>query len=491
MRKIVKIGLFAIFLSLLYSICWYIATINLCSEINKQVQTNITTEILGSSVTFTFKKATPYGFPFKIGCRIIGLNEDTDNYAISHNGIIVFGYDILNKGLFFSNNGESFAKIKPQVSGFGAKVTSNNSYFFKLPISKKLLSVINKNATGIELVNFIKSIEINAKNVQAHDLIDNSLIFDHELTKAKLSWERNYYYRDLEDVNNHIPPKYNLNLDMIIKNVVNNKKIIAPFSLVYFLLPNNKFEVNIVAELNTKAQKADFLDVFQNSSINFQKFTYNGLTAKSDFKGLMAIETSGGRESAVFDFVLVANFNSLELAKIYSEKFYPYFVTNKVTKFQEQQHKDWLAKLQNNQYELNIAADGNYVFSRKLKNLNLESLKITLNDTGFNFHGQSSFSSPIDWYADGNLILFNYPQIVTSAMGIISKYQQPSNHTISPKLEDDIKYLLRQISNHPESNNNDLAIDFQLSHNLSNSKIGNLPLGLFLENYSKILNHKN
>jgi hypothetical protein len=491
MRKLVKISLFVIFLVFLYSILWYIGAINLCSQINKYAKKDIAGRVMGADTVFSFSEVAPYGFPFKVGCKIIGLNEDTDSYAISHNGVVVFGYDLLKKGLFFSNNGSSTAKVKPQVSGFGVEVFSNNSYFFKMPISKKLLKAIDKKASTLELLNFIKDIEINAKNIQAHDLIDNSLIFDHESTRAKLSWDRNYYYRSLEDLTNHIPPKYNLDVDVTIKNVVNNKKIIAPFSPVYFFLPNEKFKISIIAELSTKAQKADFIDIAQNFSIHFQKFDYSNSSVKSNFKGLVSLETLNAQENAVFNFTLAANFTLPELLKMYWERISPHFASDfnddQATILQEQ--KDLLAKLQDSQYELNIEADGDYAFGKKLKNLHLESFKFILNDSGFNLHGYSSFSSPADWYADGNVILFDYPNMVVNFIGILNKHRK--NRPLFDKIsQSDIEHLLRQISNHPESISRDLAIDFQLSHNVNSSRIGKLPLGLFLENYNKILNPK-
>jgi hypothetical protein len=502
MRKIVKISLFAIFFALLYSIFWYIATISLCSQVNKHAKSAIATQIMGANVTFSFEKVTPHGFPFKIGCKIIGLHEDTDSYVILHNGIVVFGYDILKKGLFFSNNGQSIAKIKPEVSGFGVKVISNNSYFFKMPISTRLLRILNKDTAEFEWFNFVKNIQINAANIQAHDLIDNSLIFDHELTRAKFSWEGDYYYRTFEDLQNHIPSKYSLNLDVIIKNVVNNKKIIAPFSPVYFFLPNSKFDVSIIAQVDTKAQKANLLDIVQNSSVNFEKFEYSDSSVSSDFKGLLSLEASDARESGVFNFTLAANFNSLELARIYSEKIWPQFADDlDGPAVMSQDQKDWLANLQNTQYELNMIAHGDYAFGKKLKNLNLESLQFVLNDTGFNLHGKSSFSSELNWYVDGNLILFNYPAIVASLIDTANKYKQynissggnaNSENVVKNIMQSEgaINNLLKQISNHPESISSDLAIDFQFSHNLNSSKIGSLPLGLFLENCSKILNPK-
>jgi hypothetical protein len=270
-------------------------------------------------------------------------------------------------------------------------------------------------------------------------------------------------------------------------------------------LPNSKFDVSVIAQLDTKAQKANLLDIVQNSSVNFEKFDYSDASVSSDFKGLLSLDASDAKERAVFNFTLAANFNSLELARIYSEKIWPQFADDlDGPAVMSQDQKDWLANLQNTQYELNMIAHGDYAFGKKLKNLNLESLQFVLNDTGFNLHGKSSFSSWLDWHADGNLILFNYPALVASFIDTVKKYKQynvssdandanPKSNSVVNNIiqsEDAINNLLKQISNHPESISSDLAIDFQLSHNLKSSKIGALPLGLFLENYSKILNPK-
>jgi hypothetical protein len=431
----------------------------------------------------------PHGFPFKFGFKVINLTEETEGYITSHKGAVAFGYDLLKSGIFFSNNGESVVRVKPQVSGFGARVISNNEYFLKLPFSNKLFKTLQKNSDPFELVNFVKNIEIKAQNVKAYDLLDSALIFDHEATYINLTWDRSYYYTNLESLINNIPSKYNLIAHTKIKDIATQKNVIAPPSYVYFILPNNKFDAEIKAELTTKAKQARLIDIVPNSSINVEKFIFNSEAINSDFRGTIALEKQDSRENGNFDFTLSLKLNKLGLLQLYSELQKKYFLQyNKPDIINENKE---LFDLLQNQYSLEFSTNSSYTFTKKLKNFNIENLSLMVNDDiGFNLKGQNSFSSLQDWYFEGNVLVFNFEAIVNNTFSLLAKYGK-FEPGIMNGLRESIKLLLRGISEHPSSNSQDLLIDLHLNHSINNSKIGNVPLTVFLENYKKIFNAQN
>jgi hypothetical protein len=479
-----------------YAIFWYVIAIKICASINKSAKDNSNNiTLLHHTWNITFDKVLPYGFPFKIGCKFVNLTENAEEFSTSqkyittHKGLVTFGYDLIKGGLFFSNNGESVVKIKPQVSGFGVRVVADNSYFFKLPLSKKLFQYLRENVRSFELmdfvrstdsfelINFIKNLEIKAKDIKAYDLVDNTLIFDHESTKLNLAWDHSYYYKNFDELINNIPQKYNLNARIIIKEVASNRKIIAPYSPIYFILPNAKFETDLIAEITTKVKRADLKEISENIGINVEKFHLITPLISSDFHGIITTEDFGSRKSGIFNFVLDLTLNKLDELNAY---------LNALSADLRKEVEPILSSASGG--FLHFVADGNYTFGQKLKNLNLESLNLLINDkVGFNIKSKSSFSSINDWYLEGNILVFNFEDIVNQVFYLFGKYEKFDEKQLND-LKEPTKLLLRGISSYPVSESQNLAIDFQLSHNIGTSKIGNIPIRLFLESYSKIIN---
>jgi hypothetical protein len=483
MRKISKAFLITCLIAAIYAIGWYVLAINICAEMNKYIRENnkIVVDIFGSKSTILYDKVAPYGFPFKIGMKFINLVEDTGLEVINHKGLVTFGYDLFRGGVFFSNNGESIVKIKPQVSGFGVRVVSRNELFLKLPLSRKIFKIVGQEGREFEFINFIKGIEFRAYDVKAYDLLDDTIVFDHDYTHLSLEWERSYYYKNLQDVLSNIPQHYKIKADVKINEIAANKSIIAPPSIIYFLLPSAKFETEIALNVTTKAKNADMVEFLQSMIADVQKFNFISPAIDSKILGIVALDDSETRKNCKFNFAVNATINHLkDIAS--TLKNYKFFTNeSRILSGANGLFDQWP-----DNYSVEFATEGNYMLSPKLKNLNFDNLDLRFEDDfAMNFKSQSSFSSMNNWYIEGTLIISNFEKISNLvALLLLKNKKEP---LMFKNVKEAINIALRSISLHPESNSPDLSIDFQLSHNLGASKISNMPLKLLVEKYYKLL----
>ena len=491
MKKIVKVGLFLFLLIIIYAIAWYAGALKLCKNINalKEDNNSLIFTVLDEPILVSFDKVVPYGFPFKFGVRFINLAEESkepitsQKYTISHKGIVSVSYDLLKQGMLFANKGDSVVRIKPFSSGFGTKITSDNACFIKMPLTIKLLKQISNFKELFELVNFIKNIQITANNVKAYDLIDNRLLFDHEATKIVLGWHKTKYYLSFEDFQQNIPDQYLLDMQIDIKQAADDKKIIAPISLVYFILGNHSFKIMTNFSFSTKAKTFNLSQMISQMQFRINNFSFNNNVLDTKIDAEINNDEQTEQKNCTFKF----NLDFLLKDTLYfKDKFASIsaLLSNKINMLEnEQLFNDLLSEPPS----FNISSEGNYSFGKSIKNINLDSLYFAVNDDmAINFKGHSSFASIRNWYVDSNILLYNFEKIIDLIANFLVKYRSYNSAMIDIQKED-FKLLLRGVSAYPASNSQDLSINLQLSHDLNNSKIGNIPLRIFLSNYQKAL----
>jgi hypothetical protein len=498
MREAIRVILFLSLFAIIYSISWYIVAISLCTNINQLLKDNdkkITIDFLREPVSFSLDKVLPYGFPLKMGVKFINLEEEsTDNftnqkYLTSHKGLVTLTYDFIKGGFVFSNTGESLVKLRPLASGFGVKVNSDNSYFVKIPWSAKLIQAFRGGIEVFELINFVERVDVKATKVKAYDLVNDAMIFDQDVSEISFSWQNAQYYKNLEDLNSNIPKNYNLKINTVINEAAGNKKIIAPPSFVYFLLHKMIFTANVDVNFDTKANKSDINEVLNNSSITFKRFDFSTPLLKANFIGGLSAESFEVGKNYTFD-------GNLDLTLDKLENIEPYLIS--LNSLLQKEHSVYLFKddkklgdLLNGPCSFKLNTAGSYSFNKKLKNLSLESFYFMLNDNfGFNVRGQSSFASIRDWYLEAGILVYNFAQMIDKTADFLVKYQDYDPSVVNGAKES-VKLLLRGVSSNPASDSKDLALDLQFSHNINASKIGNIPLKFFLENYNKTLQSAN
>src|SRR6476659_185667 len=169
MRRIIRFSFVILFLLIFYSVAWYVMAVNLCKNLG-HYSSDLQIKLLGQNIKFTLQEIVPYGFPFRLGCKVKGLQEEGPDYFIKHNGVITIGYDLARVGLFFENIGQSIAQPKLKEENFGTKIDASCSYFFKLDSIAALRLAIAEGMKGISLfnlVNFIDWAQVMAKGVRA------------------------------------------------------------------------------------------------------------------------------------------------------------------------------------------------------------------------------------------------------------------------------------------------------------------------------------
>jgi hypothetical protein len=469
----------------------------MCNILNAALRENgnkITISSFGNEGSdFSVDKVVPYGFPFRVGMKFINLQEESteiltqQRYVTSHQGLVTLTYDLLKGGFILNNSGESLVKIKPMASGFGVKVISDNSCFIKIPLSTVLVKLLMGRVSLFELVNFIQWVDVKSSGTKAYDLVNDVMIFDQEVNNMSFSWKGAQYYKTVEDFNSNIPKQYSFKLETKINQSSNDRKIIAPPSLVYFLLSKIVFNANVDVEFETKATKANLDDLFFNSTIKVKQFDIQSSEMSSNFSGSL---TSEGFESNK-NYIFAAN---LELIFKNLESLQPYLI-NLSSFVNSVSHapvslfgdKERLQNLLKGSYSFKLNTAGSYSSNKKIKNLNLETFYFMINDDiGFNARGQSSFSSAKDWYLDSNVLIYNFAKIVDEASDLLVSYEGYNPASVK-NFKEPLKLLLRGVSSNPMSSGKDLVLDLKISHDINSSKIGKIPLGLFLENYDKAL----
>ena len=503
MRTIFRIVLTIVLISIIYAIIWYVIAIDLCSNINNLREgdkKNFSVEILNQEMSFSFDKVVPYGFPFKLGVKFINLCEESiepltqQKYITNHKGLVTVSYDFLKSGFVFSNKGESLLRLKPVSSGFGVRIISNNSYFAQMPLSKDLLNICKNQSQAFELINFIKTIQIKASGIKIYDLVNNTLLYDHKNTDIELSWDRSTYYTTLEEFKNNIPKSYDLTLNLDISKVSQEKKIIAPFSLIYFLLGNSEMKATLQANLQTNGKTLELKEISDNMNLNIKKLDLLTPQAKVNFVSNIILDNNSLQENCSFQFDLDIDFYKIQFDQFLMNKFfeqiskkYAIYSSNNFLSESFSQKSPIQIKL-DQPYNLRFSTDGNYLLSKKLKNLNLKTFYIMLNnETGLNIKGHHSFITHNNWYIDVNLLLYNYKKMTDSIINLCVKYKKFDSLAID-NINKSVNLLLRSISSYTTSNSHDLSIDIQLSNDISSSKIGHMPLSLLLEKYKSLNN---
>jgi hypothetical protein len=314
------------------------------------------------------------------------------------------------------------------------------------------------------------------------------------MTDIELSWDRSIYYKTLEELKTNIPKSYDLALDLQIEQVTKEKKIIAPFSLVYFLLGSSEVKAALQASFQTKAKMAEIKEIFDSMDLHIKKLDLVTPQAKVNFVSKVSLENIDSQENCSFNFDLNVDFYEIQFDQFLINKAleqvrkkYGLYSSGDAFNQLQESKSPMLIKL-DQPYNLHLSTDGNYLLGKKLKNLNLKSLYLMLNDeAGFNIKGHNSLISHNNWYVDVNLLLYNYEKITDAIINFYIKYKKFDTLAID-NINKSVNLLLRSISSYTTSNSQDLSIDIQLSNNISTSKIGNVPLSLLLENYKSLNN---
>lgn len=486
MKRVAKYSLIFLILISLYSISWYVLSWILCKELGRY-SSELKVRLINTDVTYSFQKAMPYGFPFKIGAKIIGLHEDAQTYHTSHEGVVTLGYDLIKQGAFFENIGQSTARVKPFDSGFGSVVNIDSSYFVKLGLIKTFYQLSIKQIPIFELVNFIDYIRFASKNARVYDLTNQELIFDHDFIKFSLNWDKSKYYHSLDEMLKDIPDNYSINVQVAIGEVAPRRAVIAPLSLVYLSLPPiDNVNINFVANLATNKINPTPADLLNNFKLNIQALELDGKDASGKVKLSTEVQRSQQNEDGSFDIEADLNFKNLHNLTKYLE------LINKQSPELEILKNQDLIQILEQPYDIKTSISGKYKLSPKINKLTIDNLDFMLDDIGFNLKADTALSDAKQWHFDGSLLLLKPDSVLRKIMAIAAIYTKADIGERERRVSDTVR-ILKAISNHPTSESRDISIDFSFSNDMNSSRIGTIPLKFFknIDTFKQFFNQGN
>ncbi|WP_375318771.1 hypothetical protein [Candidatus Tisiphia endosymbiont of Oplodontha viridula] len=482
---------------LIYTIAWFLIISSIASNINQQYANRyIAADTIDSERKYfvKFNKITSYGFPFKIAFQIIGWHEEGETSIIEFHTPIYIGYDLLKQACFITYSGNATGRYKPIQLGFGAKFESDNySFIAKIPLSLKLFKIFTQKKEPFEIINFVKKLELRSDKSKIFDLVDGQKLYDEDHTIISFSLEKKKYYTDLEDFKNNVPQKLNITYSTnILESNIINRRIPAglllyrfawpmPFSFEgkFYIKTNKSIYSEFANDLEIKMISSTFASDIQNSSASF---LYQNREEQGNRASHLKVESKIDLKSGFSDNIL----NSIQYLLPYISAF-----PNNSSLIEELQYinsnkdKFNLTELENHQYifdlDINFFARTKDVMRAQINNLSLFS-----NNTGFRLSSECKLNSFGKFDVNGLVVVNNYlkvTDIITNYLLNLGRFKTFSEDS-RMVYKEGIKYFLKTVSDHPDSNSDDISFEYKLdSNNIEKGKIGTVDLNKFLPLY--------
>lgn len=507
MRKTLlsTLAIIAIF-TLIYSALWFTLIISISNEINRLYANRIiNTKAMGSNQEYSiiFRKISSYGFPFKLAVQIIGWREESKDTLIEFSAPIHVGYDLLKQNLFISYSGKAIGHYKPISLNFGAIFKNPNTIFtVSIPLSIKLIKILIQKRDLFQIINFIQNIELKSKGTEILDLYDNKILYKEAFSTIAFSFEKNKYYQDIDDFKNNIPQRLDINYTTkILASNMYNRRVPASILLYHFAWPT---AVDLDTRLyikTTKSQISEFakdleievlptkfsIDILDSATSLLYKSEIQQDRINSYIKLRSTINLKSGFSKTILDTIpFILNnpaISVLGLGKLATELQY---INNNKEKFS-------LTALENRPYifdlDINFTNNANKQLAAQINNLSLFS-----NNTGFRLTSECSLNDVFkDFDIKGLVVFNNYAKIinlVTNYVFKFKKFEKFSDDSLDVYKEG-IKCFLRTISDHPDSNSDDISFEYKLnSSNIKKGEIGTVEFEKVLPLYYLSLYNK-
>ncbi|WP_425363040.1 hypothetical protein [Candidatus Tisiphia endosymbiont of Hybos culiciformis] len=498
MRKtLIYISVIIAVVLLIYTISWFLIIGSIAGKINQQYgNRDIAANTINSERKYfvKFKKITSYGFPFKIAFQIVGWREEGENSIIEFHTPIYIGYDLLKQACFITYSGNATGRYKPIQLGFGAKFESDNySFIAKLPLSFKLFKIFMQKKDPFEIINFVKKLELTSDKTKIFDLFDQQKLYDEDHTIISFSLEKKKYYTDLEDFKNNVPQKLNITYSTnILESNIINRRIPAGLLLYRFAWPipfsfEGKFYIKTNKSVYSEfANDLEIKMISSKFSSNVQDFLTSFLYQNREEEGNRAshlkVKSKIDLKSGFSDNIL----NSIQYLLPYMSA-----LPNNSSLMEELQYinankdKFNLTELENHQYifdlDINFFARTKDVMRAQINNLSLFS-----NNTGFRLSSECKLNSFGQFDINGLVVVNNYlkvTDIITNYLLNLGRFKTFSEDS-RMVYKEGIKYFVKTVSDHPDSNSGDISFEYKLdSNNIEKGKIGTVDLNKFLPLY--------
>ena len=475
-RRIKLVSLCILLLSVCYSGVWLYVTMNAVRYLNS----NFANQLLGSeSYKISFTDAKIYGFPRAFGIKIAGIKEEYADGVVTHSAPLYVCYDLLSQAITTSYSGESIARAKPLSSGFGSKVTGEYSYVAPMPLSFKLIKIMLNADSKFELVNFIKALSFERKQIVARDLVDNAIVFDADLMYSALSASDKPYYYNFDELKNNIPKHYfaedrgsNVKIEYLRK--------IAPVSVIYGALLGYSTSYDTTMELHTNSKTFDIMEIAKNTEFNIKSSgSYAGAEdTTSEAYGKFNIEDDNINIDGKYKFVSTPQAGYMEL-KLNQLKYIILTLLDNnaaamirpiVEPFLSNPEK-FLPSGISTPKSISTTIDYTFKGQGKACDLNIKEFSIAVDGNGLNFNNISTLDEDFAWTTKGLLVVYGYKDILSTIIDYLDQLD-PHEKDAVKLYKDSCAQFLNAISNHPGSTSNDVFIEYAGGVNEPQGKIG-------------------
>lgn len=249
-------------IALLYLLLFWSFSIKI-KELNLTNKRTIFLEATKSKIDF--EEIIPHISFFSIGVKITGMSEKIKNNQIYHQAPL---YIVFNPFTFkISGNYKGESLVSNNLDSADSQVVDSDICLtFNMYLDFKTLIFLLKNKP-IKLLNHIKNITLEYKklNVYSKKLLGN--IFQANNTKFTLITKHDTY-KNISDINSNLPKFYSLSG---IVNIENSKNIrnLAPFSIIYGIIPNFDMKGAFFIEIDSAEKKFDINKPFDNAKTRF------------------------------------------------------------------------------------------------------------------------------------------------------------------------------------------------------------------------------
>ncbi len=506
MRLIKYLFIFILLITAAMGGTWYYVTNKLTDEINSKYagKKMFAMNVDKSKYYFSFEKATPAGFPYRVSWKFEGLKEEGIGAGTNSGSLITYtspvecGYNLLTQKFFVSYDGEINAKYKPINRGFGSKLKIHDFLLnVNFPVGKTLFNLVKGMNDPVELFNNVGDINISTDRVEIFDLVDNKKVYDKPYEHLKITFVHAKKYTSVEDLMNNIPQHYTVNYKAETKpmDTAINRRLPASLFYGFSGLPSGA-KINMSAKIDTLAKKhTEFrkgLKVKASGSFDSPYVSmpnlvlnYSGhekIVSNFHIDSNSTIRLKEGAFDKLFQLYFLLVHNKIKNKYVGGE--IKYIIENKAAfGFNELENSNYYFDL-----NMNASNDGKY------NHYNVKNFSLKSDKSGIKMHQHAKISNNANHtIADGNLEIQNYIRLIDFFSPYVYRFGQFKllDNEVKGFYTETTKELMKNISNNPKSDSKDLSFDFLYnSDNAQASKFGSVKISEIKDKFLEILYSK-
>jgi len=488
-KKIIIPLVISLLLVTVYTVFWCLLIVMPARELNKYYAgKDINTSLISGRENYyiKFTKVAPYGFPFKLGFKIVGWTEESKVGKIEALSPFYIGYDLIAQKLFGHYSGETLAWHKPLQSKFGSNIkTEDYELSIKVSFLKVLKIMLSSTVDKFEIVNFIEALELNSGKEQIFDSVGHEKLYDQDYKNLKLTFEKRKYYTSLKDFLENQPSQIDIEQNAKINEAILFKRAIPPTILFGLNLPfvmsgSNKITLkinephieNFIKDLEVYYKATDSVsDIHQAQAEIVYKGKINNKDADIYFKINSELDVKPGFFDKIFQSLkYITNFVELNNKDNLLKEGSPFkWLTHNLI---ERLNNPVIRELEGHKYIFNL--DVNLKNKSRKLSAAINDFNIFSGKTGVVFRGENKVDQDLNWSIGGQLGFNNQPRITElllkkDVFGLLPNFSNDAKDLYALVADQFVK----SISDAPLSKSDDITLEYSFgSKQLKKGKIG-------------------